>query len=366
MAADWLPLPGDWSYPQLLLGSLLLTVIVTGLVAASTSSTAFGAYNPAWDGAAELREEAEAVDSEMTMARNTTAYAEADANGTIAVVLAPDRSYDERDVSRIRSFLDDGGTLVVAEDYRRPGNALLADIDTESRIDGAPLRDEREYYRAPALPVATNVTESNATAGVDQLTLNHGSVVRTNASDENVTVLVRSSEFAYRDVNGNEELDDSESMERYPVVVRERVGDGTVYVVSDPSVFINAMLDRPDNRQFARNLFGAHERVLLDLSHQSNQPPLAMGLLVLRDTPVLQALLGLLGVVAVLGFPNLRDGLSRWRERRGRDPFDDAGHVDPEVLTAYLERTHPDWDERRVRRVMTGIFDRHHDEEDDD
>lgn len=378
MAPDWLPLPGDWSYPRLLLGALVLTVVLTGLVAASTSSTSFGAYNPAWDGAASLGDEADAVDSEVVRALNTTAYLSTPAEGTVAVVLAPDRSYDDQDIARVRSFLQRGGTLVVAEDYGRPGNRLLADVGARSRVDGTPLRDEREYYRAPSLPVATNVTASNATEGVDQLTLNHGSVVTdvpadANASRSNATVLVRSSEFAYLDANGNEELDDAETMASRPVVVSERVGNGTVYVVSDPSLFINAMLERPGNRRFVRNLFGAHDRVLLDLSHQSNQPPLAVGVLVLQETPLYQSLLGLVGMVAVLGAPTARRRVSRWRDRRRRGvggertPVDrETGRVDREVLVRHLERTHPDWDERRVRRVMTGVLDRPHEGRDDD
>lgn len=370
MAPDWLPLPEDWEYPHLLLAGLVFTVLVTGVVAASTSSTAFGAYNPAWDGAADLRQQADAVDTEVETALNTTSYLSSPANQTIAVVIAPDEEYSRLEVGRIRSFLARGGTLVIAEDFGQPGNSLLADLGSDTRVDGTPVRDEREYYRSPALPVATNVSEANETTGVDQLTLNHGSVITnrsaSNQTNSNMTVLVRTSEFAYLDKNGNEELDDTEEMRRHPVVVREEVANGTVYVVSDPSMFINAMLDQPGNRRFVRNLFDAHDRMLLDLSHQSSQPPLAVALLMIRDMPLLQVFLGVFGVIAVIGWFDIRTTIGSWINRRQGDIVDSTGQVDRDVLAAYVERRHPDWDEAKVRRVMTGVLDHRTMEEDND
>ena len=362
MAADWLP--ENWSWPQLLLAALVVTVALTGVVAASTSQTAFGAYNAAWDGASDLRDIASDEDTEAVVALNTSAYATADSNGTIAVVLSPDEPYTTAERTRVAEFVESGGTLVVAEDYGQQSTPLLSALGVETRFDGAPLRDEQEYYRSPAFPVASNVTESPETEGVDQLTLNHGTSLRTNASANDTTVLVSSSEFSYLDRNRNESLDDSEELASRPVVVREQVGNGTVYVVSDPSVFINAMVERPGNEQFARNLVADQETVLLDYSHKSGTPPLRVAVLTLQDTPLWQVLLAVVGLSAVVWNGRLRrrlraveDSASRLTGGPDRQAAELAlSEAHPDDVVAYLARQHPEWDEERLRRVMRGVI----------
>lgn len=358
MAAEWLP--EDWSIPQLLLVALVVTVALTGVVAASTSQSAFGAYNAAWDGASDLRDLANEAGAEPQVVLNTSSYSETEPNGTIAVILSPDEPYNPTERTRVTSFVEDGGTLVIAEDYGPHSTSLLQALDVQTRIDGTPLRDEEEYYRAPAFPLATNVSEHPETEGVDQLTLNHGTSLQTNRSANGTTVLVSSSEFSYLDTNRNESLDDSEELVSRPVVVRENVGNGTVYVVSDPSIFINAMLERPGNAQFARNLFGAHDRVLLDYSHLSGTPPLMLAVLTLQADSVWQVLVAILGLGAIVLNGRMREFVLDVNDRARsteEEPNDLAlANADPEEIVAYLSRQHPDWDEDRIRRVMRGVI----------
>ena len=353
----------DLGYPGLVLAGLALVIGAAVVIGASISGTAFGAYNPQWDGASDLRAQAEAVGAETTVLRETDRYDELNASGTVAVVLSPDRAYAGNDSERVRRFVERGGTLVVAEDYGEHANPLLAAIGAGARVDGRPLRDERRNYRSPALPVATNVTNgSNATnvtlAGVDSLALNHGTAVRPNASgNASADILVSSSEYAYLDGNGNEELDGDEELAARPVVTAERVGDGLVIVVSDPSALINAMLERPDNRAFVRALFAGADRVALDYSHAAQLPPLALAVVVVRETVALQVFLGGLVVVGAAlwaRWPALRGrgALADLRRALGVDdaPDSDPG-LDPEAAAAFLRRRHPDWDEERVERV---------------
>jgi hypothetical protein len=355
---DWLP--DDWSTPQLLLVALVLAVAVTGVVAGSTSQSPFGTYNAAWDGTSDLRTAATEYGTEPVVALNTTAYAEADPNETVAVVLSPDQPYTPREQARLVSFVEQGGTIVFAEDYGTHTDTLLTAVGAETRLDGAPLRDEQAYYRSPAFPLATNVSSAPETDGVDQLTLNHGTSLQTNASSNGTTVLVSSSEFAYLDLDRDGELDEAETLESRPVAVRESVGNGTVYVVSDPSVFINAMLERPGNKRFARNLVTQKQNVLFDYSHHAQQPPVMVALLTIRGNPLLQGALGALGIVAIVFSRQLwttRDAISeRFRSTdRTKGQFSLAA-ADQEEIVAYLASQHPEWDEERLRRVMRGVI----------
>lgn len=341
---NWAGLQVD--YPQALLAGVGVVVLVAVLIAASTSTAAFGVYNPAWDGAGQLTDVAESNGAEASVTLNASEYGTVEPDQTVAVVLSPERSYG-RDAEPLREFVDDGGTLVVAEDFGPHGNELLESVGASARFDGRLVRDEQNHGRSPALPVATNVTAAettaNLTGGVEQLTLNYGTVVRPN----NATVLVGTSEIAYLDENRNGTVDDGERLDSYPVVTIEAVGDGRVIAISDPSIFINVMLERPGNRQFAENLL-ARETVLLDYSHAGSQPPLTVTLLQVRNTPVLQGGVVALAVAAILGG---RRFLNR--------PAPDATRYtpDPERIATYLEQERG-WDADRVERVTTTVWGR--------
>jgi hypothetical protein len=163
---------------------LLLAVLGGVVVGGATSTAAFGMYTPTWEGTGELRTIAEESNGEPIVATNTSVY-EVHGNGTVAVILAPTEEYDESDTERIAAFLNRGGTLLVA-DRDGTGNELLSALGVSSQFDGTPVRDERHYYRGPALVEATDVSEHRLTEGVDSITLNHGTVLE--SSD--VTVLV--------------------------------------------------------------------------------------------------------------------------------------------------------------------------------
>jgi hypothetical protein len=342
---------------------LLVLLLFTGLgilVGASTSGAAFGAYNVAWDGAGNLREVAGDTSTESTVLLNTSEYPQTNTSGTVAVILSPDEGYGPQDRQRVRTFVRTGGTLVVAEDFGNHSNQLLTAVGASARFNGSLLRDERYYYRTPAMPYASNVSRPNTSLGdtaslvrnVSQLTLNHGTAIE----PANASVLVSSSEFGYIDTNRNASLDEHELLGTYPVVTVEPVARGRVVTVSDPSLLINAMLDQPDNRAFVTAVFAPNEAVLLDYSHARNLPPLAVFLIIVRGAPLLQ--IGLLGVMFII--------IGAW----GRGQFDPlvtrlqadnqdktpAPGLDTDGLVAHVERQHPDWDPERVRRVTEGVI----------
>lgn len=358
--------------PRLLLYALTGTLLIAVVIAASTSGAAFGAYNPAWDGTGDVRDIA-ATHSETTVTLDKDAYTTAQPNQTLAVVLAPTSPYDSADAAPMRQFVENGGTLLVADNFGPTtddppsGNTLLENVGATARFNGALLRDEQNYYRSPALPVAQPVTDHPYTTGVDEVTLNYGTAVVPNDAEP----LVRTSAVAYLDVDQSGDLTGDEELARYPVVTVESVGDGQVIAVSDPSIFINGMLDRDGNTAFATALAQAHEQVIFDYAQSGGQPPAAVALLVIQETPLLQTLVGMLGVAlgwSVLARPA---GLTRVREWWGTtvsalDTGPDVDVTQPIAsqqptpteaeLLAYLRDEYPEWDEDRLRRIVADII----------
>jgi hypothetical protein len=359
--------PRTWRLPQWLLVCLSGALALGIVVALATSATAFGVYNPAWDGASQLTGVATETGADAEVAVNSTVYDRIEPSETVVIVLSPSNTYTPHEQARIREYVEAGGTLVVAEDFGPVGNTLLAAVGAQTRFDGRLLRDERTYGQAPALPIAPNVTAALEAQGVSQLTLNYGTVL-TVPEQSNGTVLVRSSEFSYLDVDRDGELDTTETLDRRPVVTRESIGNGTVISVSDPSLFINAMLEAPDNRAFVRVLVADHDRVVLDYSGFDSHPPLSVGLLWLRQTPLLQAMLvvvGTIGVGAVVYRSRLSGylpgRLSRHRQPPARHPVGDR-----DALRAFLAERHPEWNAERLDRVIAGILAQRDPEDDDD
>lgn len=349
--------PGEYPTPTLVFGVFVLLAVVGLVVAASTSGASFGAYNGAWDGTSKLRSIATDAGAEPQVANDMAAYSRVTPNDTVAVILSPERNYSSADRQRLRRFLERGGTLVVAGDYGAQTNRLLAALKTDARLDGRPLRDDRHRYRSPAFPVAGNVSNGSLVANVSAVTLNHGTAV----TPGNATVLVNTSDYAYLDANRNRKLDDNEMISSMAVATVERVGDGRVFVVGDSSIMINSMLDRPGNRAFVRALIGGHGTVLLDYSHTSRIPPLALAVLLLRETPLLQLLVGGSGLALVLLWaqhPETVKGLWSSVTSKSLDRTDGrAPSMSESAMVTYVRDRHPDWDSDRVQRVVAAVRD---------
>jgi len=345
---SWLP---SLSLPQLLLAAYTALTVIALIYAASTSSAAFGAYNSQWDGAGELRTVGTEAGANVTITTNVSQYPTTNVDGTVAIVLSPSEPYSSSERTRIAEFVQNGGTLVVAEDYRPHGNTLLASVGADARFDGRPVYDNRNYYRNSSFPEATPTGNHSETAGVDTVVLNYGTTVRGGPA----TTLVNTSEYAYLDTNGNAELDGGEQLGSRPVVTSESVGDGRVIAVSDPSVFVNAMLERGDNRRFVRNLVADHDAALLDYSHVSSVPPVAAAILAVQRSDALLLFCGVVLVGALLVFDRrLDEGLrDRLREYRGRDA---DPHLSPDSVEQYLRARHPDWEPAQIKRVTEAVI----------
>lgn len=342
----------EMGIPQYLLVALILCTLLGILVAGATSTTAFGAYNPGWDGSQELRSIASETGAETLVAMNTSAYDTTTANQTTAVILSPTGGYDKSAVRTVHRFVAEGGTLVVAGDFGGGTNDLLRALGVQTRVDGRLVRDERNYWRAPVLPIATDVN-TTALPNTERVTLNRGSVL---TNTDRAQVWVNTSEYAYLDTNRNGQLDSNESLTQSPVVAVEQIEAGRVIVISDPSIFINSMLERDGNRAFATALFEDSTTVLFDYSHTKAVPPLAAAVLTLRGSTFLQ-LIVLGGLFALVGLWARRPLFPPVREYIGSDSGIETT-PSRDALAERLAQQHPEWDDTRIQRVVDRFAER--------
>lgn len=299
---EWITTGRQRNLPETLAIVFGAVVVLAVVLAVATSATAFGPYNYAWDGTSEFRDRiAEDPDTDLEIAHETDRYDDEDADETVAFVIAPETDYNETDTKRVRQFVENGGTIVVLDDFGQHSNELLAAIGADARTDGRLLRDGVNYESTPTMPVATTVEDTALAPGVEEVTLNYASAVEPG----NATVLVRTSEFAYFAETETPNLSASDELESRPVMTTEDIGSGQVVVISDPSILINTMIDRSDNTPLVEGLYANESSVLFDNSHRADIPPLLTLVTEFRAEPVAQIAVGLLGI-------GLIGGLSRW------------------------------------------------------
>jgi hypothetical protein len=294
---DFDPDPRTWQYPRILAVVLLVCVSVSMLVGGTIASSDYSLFNSGWDGSSEIRDLAIDMNKQPAVVIDPARYDTLEAETTTAIILSPETRYSQADENYLRSFLQQGGTVVIADDFRGHSNQLLAGINATARIDGRLLRDQYSNTESPAFPKATNVSDDPLTEEVTALSLNHPSVV----NPANASVLVRSSNYTYLDENFNERLDENESVRSYPIVTEESVANGTVVTVSDPSMFINAMSEDSGNTVFIQNIITQDATIALDYSHNSGRAPLSVALIYLRRSSELQAGLGIMLLLVTLG-----------------------------------------------------------------
>jgi len=345
-------------YPRVAVVVVLLAVNLALVGALTTSSAAYGPYNPDWDGADTLRTTA-SEEADVRLAVSTETYTDVPPAGATAFVLAPEAPSEEA-AARVQSFVARGGTLVVAGEDANATNGYLDAVGASARVDGRQVRDDQNNYRAPQLPVATNVTEHDLAAGVESLTLNDGTVVEPRGA----TPLVNTSGVAYVDADGNGTLDATDPFGTFPVATVEPEGSGRIVTVSDPSVFTNAMLDRAGNEAFLRALLNGQSTVLVDYSHRSSLPPLVYALLAVRASPPLQAAVGVAAFGILALYANRRRIAASLPEREADRAVDVT--LDEAAVRALLADEHPDWERERVERVTEAVLRQHGTESDND
>ncbi|MFH0914507.1 MAG: DUF4350 domain-containing protein, partial [Chloroflexota bacterium] len=211
----------------------------------------FLAENPYWNGTRQLA--AQPVRSLGELARLPDKS---------ALILLPYLPMGSQELSQLRDFVSGGGILVLADDYGY-GNQVLEYLGLKARFYGQTLLDPLFNFKNQNFPRVTRFN-SPVTTGLDSLVLNYATALE-NVADEETLAL--SSVVSFLDRNENATWDTGEPTGPLPVVSRHKLGGGQVFLVSDPSIFINSMLDLGSNRTFVSRIAAGASGLFLDQSH---------------------------------------------------------------------------------------------------
>ncbi|MFB6284090.1 MAG: DUF4350 domain-containing protein [Halobacteria archaeon] len=349
-------------YPHLALVTLLVLMVSVAVYGTLTSTNDLGGFNPDWNGTSELRDITEENSKKQKLILFTIEYGDT-SNDSLSLIVGPQVDYTKKGAERIGNFVKEGGTVLVASEFTDDGNRLFRLIGADSRFGSDVLRDDERFRNSPEFPKTSNIANSSLFSNVSTLVLNHPTYLKPNGSK----ILVNTSEFSYADLNRNGELDDNETMKKYPVITVEKLGEGKIYAVSDPSIFINSMMDIDGNRKLVENAAGLRKQVAVDYSHSPNFPTGSLYLTYFRKYPNYRSVLVLVGVL-LAGLITIRRGRDQiktaWYSTTGRYlPYTNrtmetetgVGEMTVEDGKNYLLEKHPNWSEERVEEVIRNI-----------
>ncbi|MBA7621893.1 hypothetical protein ES703_29263 [subsurface metagenome] len=180
------------------------------------------------------------------------------------LILIPYLDFTPAELEQLHTFVTQGGTLVLADDYGF-GNQILEYLGLKARFSGQVLLDPMSNYKNKWFPRISHIIPSSLTTNTESLILNHATCL---TDVETGDALALSSVFSFLDLNGNEEWDEDEPTGPLPVISHHSLGSGQLILVSDPSIFINSMETIESNYDFVQNIAAITTfRLLVDQSH---------------------------------------------------------------------------------------------------
>ena len=261
----------DWRGAALAAALILLLVALAAVPAAGPRHSQLSAFDGGWDDISDFRTDIEYRLGIPIKVRTITSSAAAldaidDARRTLYLAVGVERPYAYAEWAAIARFQDRGGAVMVADDFGEGGSLLryVGDADVPALIhagdepeapwlfSGSRLAD----VRVDRNPLLVRVDMPVPDGRTLQLLLNDPSCfVRNEESDGGnwrdgsgsgvADVLAWSSDRSWIDADRDAARDPEEASAAYPVVVYE----GGMLLLSDPSVFINDMYHRYDNRE---------------------------------------------------------------------------------------------------------------------
>jgi hypothetical protein len=216
----------------------------------------FRVENPFWNGISAIaaRQEAQPLKSLAGLPSSP--------EGTSLIVI-PYLSFSTAELEQLGSFINRGGTLILADDFGY-GNQVLEYLRLQARFSGESLLDPLVNYKNKQFPKITRFEPVALTTNVTSMVLNHATcLVDVPATD----ILALSSSFSFLDLNGNQTGDINEPAGPLPVMSHHYLGAGQIILIADPSLFINGM-DMEDNAAFINNIRSISlSGLYLDQSH---------------------------------------------------------------------------------------------------
>ena len=251
-----------WLYAFLVFAGIFFLILPTAVPVMKTSAD-FSIFNTNWNGCSEFAKVL-ADNGKIVPVLYPYNSIELKREGVL-IVVGPDVGFSPLEIEKVRDFVEEGGTLFIADDLGR-ANSLLAGLGVNGKFSDKPLGDIF-YSRRADFPVVVRIEDPELSYDVEKLVLNIPSVI-TGLKGRGGEEKVFSSKVS---VVG--EVGEGESRRSYPIMAETRYGKGRVILLSDPDILINDMA--VENRKFIDNIvrYLGSDLFYFDDAHHSDFNP---------------------------------------------------------------------------------------------
>lgn len=192
-------------------------------------------------------------------------------SGQGVLVCIPYSTYTPDELSEIKEFANNGNLLLLLDDFGF-GNSIMEYLGLEARFSNNILLDPLFNYKNQYFPRITDFASGIKESGIEAITLNHACTLK---NIESSHILALSSSSSFEDINSNGIWDEGEPKGPLVVAANYKYGQGTVILISDPSITINTMVGENDNYEFINYLMTINndvDNIILDRSHITKTP----------------------------------------------------------------------------------------------
>ena len=265
----------------------VVLVIISMAAPIVSTSVDFSIFNSGWNGTSKLAIltykagkfapdfQVKSTGTEITITQLGLSEISLDPITSALVVIGPGKAFTSAEGKMVGDFVRNGGKLLLADDFGT-GNSLLIGMGATSRFSNQLVMD-LAFEKQPEFSVVYDLRTDSITKNVSTLLLNYPSSLTVGGDTEAIAF---SSIASWLDTNGNRLQEWGEPRGPFAIAARERLGTGSILLLSDPSVLINGMAAQMDNGIFGANLIDevCNERtaVFFDESHRPFFDPIAV------------------------------------------------------------------------------------------
>lgn len=203
--------------------------------------------------------------------------------GTL-IILGPNLDFTGEEIAELRGFLENGNTIILADDFGT-GNQILEGLGLEERFAKGelitPIYSKNHHY-----PITAEIRDSKLSKNVEKIVMYDPSII---LNPQNALVYTPNSSI-FKNGYG-----------AFAVVDRIEYGDGEIILISDPDIFTNSLFR--ENEEFIKNLLDyANGPFYLDEVHHRDFNPYSSGTITIRRAVNKELVFYYVLFVAVIAF----------------------------------------------------------------
>ena len=278
----------------------LVVLIIAGsvlLLHLSNDYNDYSRYNPGWNGTSRFFERL--GDDDVILLGNADQLS--GYTNTTLLIIAPSGNYSVTETGYYRDFLGRGNNVLVLDDFGS-ANSLLDQLRSGVHVRNIPLMSADRAYDNPVFVRAYPTGKSPVIQNISALTLDRPSAV------DGGSPFLSSSLLSWEDKNENQKADPDETIGQFTVGTTAQIGAGEIFVISDPGILINAMVDSDgagDRDHLLSNIILQKGTVIIDQTHSMTGITATPSRIIHQIQTSLVAQIGLLAfilMIFVIGF----------------------------------------------------------------